>query len=196
MEIDVQKEAEKIGWNYENSNMKFTTTSEVILSSKLLNSMEKMGYMIVDEKFNRMAVISSQFKALAFLSEENEDATNVALMVDILSCNDNSEFLEFFPQWKILYDKINTKFQQLNEAIIQHLPFILQIKNPKDAAEESKKYTFGGTLLAMRNRNITNPKEFWRTITSDLMNFIVVKSFPGFSDSLESTLVVKQQERT
>lgn len=107
-ELDPEPFSQKYNWKYP-SFIHFSNVEEAKLYSLSLNPVKFKGYIIQDKNFHRISVNSSQYISLSSLIHHNTKNKNEQMMLDVVRCN-NSEFLEYYPFLKNLYDRIKNKY--------------------------------------------------------------------------------------
>ena len=120
-EFDPSIFAEKNKWKCVEMH-EFSSKEEVIIKANKLNPALCEGFVVVDKNFRRVKVKCSGYVSIAHLSIRDNKGLNQLFMLRIITKNEASEFLSYFPQWKELYEIVTKKYNSLIEAFGKVFP--------------------------------------------------------------------------
>lgn len=123
---------------------------QIIEASTNLNPMQNEGFVVVDSQFNRVKVKSPQYVALAHMKDGFSDRR----MIELVRTNESSEFLNYFPEFKELYDKYATRFSILASELEETYEKIKDIELQKDFAMVAVKTRMPSVMFNARNKKI------------------------------------------
>lgn len=144
------------GTTNRNCTNEISPIDEIWNLAKELDPIQCEGFIIYDRvsKF-RLFIPSHQFLLLQKLEKENtafwsaDSRTNDRLMTDLIRMNSHTQFLQFFPQWAQLYQKIKLKYDALTKKILEVYKE-LQSFPTQSFGKEAKKFSFYGVLFELR----------------------------------------------
>ena len=132
-----------------------------------LNPIHSEGFILVDKNFHRISITSPQHNALVSLRKENtiywkaDSNTNEKLMFEIVRCNDNQDFLCYFPEWKEYYCLIKERHENFINYIENTWAQLQRIDNQRTFASEVKKYPFSGILFEFKEDYLSNFRHYF-----------------------------------
>ncbi len=138
--------AESQGWECVKS-YPITSMADAIKACEALNPMESEGYVVRDAQFNRVKVKSPQYVALSHMKDGFSDRR----MLELVRSNESSEFLNYFPEYRGLYEGISSKYTALSNSLEEHYEAIKHIEVQKDFAMAAQKCRCPGALFSVRN---------------------------------------------
>jgi len=100
---------------------KFNGVEEVIEKANNFNPATKEGFVVRDTQFNRVKIKSIQYVALSHLSIKGKLNVNARHMLQIVRCNEDSEFLSYFPEYEQLHQIIKEYYNRLVVNLEQEL---------------------------------------------------------------------------
>ena len=156
-------------------------TMEALLESmKNFEGIQQEGYVVVDADFNRVKIKHPGYVAIHHM-KGNEDTPSVKRMFEIVVNGEGTEVLTYFPEWRPVYEKINTamdntineiksKFEEINLKVAALTPTGIQ-PNPKMLKKEfaslAVKTRFSDPLFKLKDGKITDVKEYFASINTD-----------------------------
>jgi hypothetical protein len=144
----------KYNWQVAKS-FSLTNWQEIIKAAEELDPMDSEGYIVCDRAFNRVKVKSPQYVAIAHM----RDSFTPRKMIEIVLKNEGEEFLNYYPEWTDLYQKIQFKYHNLITEIEDCYQKYKDIKEQKDFAMQIKNLPYSGILFALRAGKTNSIKE-------------------------------------
>jgi RNA ligase len=132
-----------------------TNWQEIIKAAAELDPMDSEGYIVCDRDFNRVKVKSPQYVAIAHL----RDSFSSRKMIEIVLENEGEEFLNYYPEWTDLYQKIKIRYQNLITEIEFSYQQHRDISEQKEFAIKVKNLPYSGILFALRAGKTNSIKE-------------------------------------
>ncbi len=132
-----------------------------LTSCNAINPLECEGYIAVDRNFNRIKIKSPQYVALA----HTKDSMSARSMMQIIRANESDEFLNYFPEFRPLYDDLRGKFDALCKGLDNAYEGIRDIADQKLFAAEAVKTRCSSALFAMRKGTCKTAREYFATCT-------------------------------
>jgi len=149
--------AKEYGWDIVKS-FKMTSLSDMVELASTLDPIKAEGFIAVDANFNRIKVKAPQYVALSHL----KDTASPKSMLELVRTNEGSELLAYFPEFKDLYAKIKSAFDNLVAETKAFYAEIESIETQKDFALQATKKPYAGLLFALRAKKTTSPESFFR----------------------------------
>lgn len=152
---------------------KFNTLEDLIENAKHLTKNEE-GYVVVDKNYNRIKVKSPAY-LLAHYILGNGKFTNKRI-IDIIKSGEENEILNYFPEYKINFDKINEKINLTVAIIYNYYSSILYEKDRYSylklikEKEVDKYFTF--LMKMFDNPNINIKLELLKLPTKKILEVI------------------------
>ena len=153
-ESEPQLWSNKYGWETVET-YPLQTLAEIIELTSKLDPMESEGYIVCDEKFNRIKIKSPNYVAIAHLKKDFSSRK----ILEIVATNEGEEFLNYYPQWQEPYDRVKTKYKDLVKAIEAEYQQHQEIVEQKDFAMAVKHLPYSGILFNLRNGKTQTVKE-------------------------------------
>lgn len=139
----------------------FNNIDDCILCAQKMPDDEE-GYVVRDASYNRIKIKSPKYVALHHMINNNVITTR--RLIGIIKEKEESEFLNYFPEYKetvsFISNKINSICEYLNKK--SNELFALGCKNQKDIAEAIKEINDGFSyfyFLKMKNKDL-NPLKY------------------------------------
>lgn len=120
-----------------------------------LNPLEQEGFVVVDEKGNRLKIKSPQYVALHHLVKSISERK----LLELIRHGESEEVLSYFPELKKEHDKIKSKFNKLLEEVRKVWESSKHIEDKKSFALRVKDYPFAGILFNLRQDKISSIEE-------------------------------------
>ena len=131
---------------------KLQTIESILDAANNLDPLNQEGFIIEDANFNRIKIKSPSYVAL----HHTRDSVSPRNMLHLIRTNETPEFLNYFEEYKPLYNEINTKYNKLIEEIEDTLKNIYSLNlqnNYKEIGLRSKDLFFKGLLFqVLRNK--------------------------------------------
>lgn len=131
------------------------TLKEIIALTNELDPMTSEGYIICDRNFQRIKVKSPQYVAISHL----RTGFSTRRMLEIVATNEGEEFLNYYPEWRELYQQIETKYNALVEEIEESYQKYRHIPVQKDFALAVKHLNCSGILFSLRAGKTNSVRE-------------------------------------
>jgi hypothetical protein len=144
------------GWDAVRS-FPLTSIDDCLRLCTEINPMEQEGYVVCDDKFNRVKVKSPQYVALTHMKEE----TTGRRMLDLIRRNESSEFLSYFPEMRPTYDAVLANYLAVIGESEKCYASIAGIADQKEFAFEALKTKVSSSLFAVRNKKASSIREFY-----------------------------------
>jgi len=142
----------------------FANFDSVLKSASSLNGVVQEGYVVCDANFNRVKVKAKMYVALHYLkSTLNTDVPELRKQrfLEIVMANEDSEFLEYFPEYKTEYDEISKAFNTLCSLLAEQYASVKDIENQKEFALAVKNFSVPSVFFSIRKGFAATPKEFF-----------------------------------
>ena len=123
-----------------------TTLREIIALTNELDPMDSEGYIVCDTDFKRIKVKSPQYVAISHL----KTGFSTRRMLEIVATNEGEEFLNYYPEWRDMYQKIEAKYNALAKDIEEEYQKHKDISIQKDFAMAVKHLDCSNILFALR----------------------------------------------
>lgn len=146
--------ANKTGWKAV-TTYPLNNLAAIIKASETLDPMESEGYIVCDDQFNRLKIKSLEYVAISHMRE----GFSTRKLLNIVLTNEGEEFLNYYPEWKGLYNQIKIQYENLVQEITKTYRQYQDIDNQKDFALAIKHLPYAGTLFALRAKKVTSVKE-------------------------------------
>ncbi len=138
---------------------------------------EGEGYVICDNSFNRIKVKTPQYVAISHM----RDGMGSRRMLEVICAGESEEVLTYFPEFKLLHDKIKASYDNLVEELEKAYVRVSHI--PKDSKESQKEFALAvkdikcnGVLFHIRKGTYTSVKEALKDVNiKNLMKALKVK---------------------
>ena len=154
-EADPQVWADKYNWQLV-QRYPLQTLKEIVVLTNKLDPMDSEGYIICDGDFKRIKVKSPQYVAISHL----KTGFSTRRMLEIVATNEGDEFLNYYPEWRELYQQIEVRYNALATEIEAEYQKYQHIPIQKDFALAVKHLNCSGILLfALRAGKINSAKE-------------------------------------
>lgn len=128
---------------------------DVLAASSNLEPLASEGYIVCDDKFNRVKVKSPEYVALAHTKGGLSDRRLLEIIVNA----EGDEVLSYFPEWLPIYQNIQAKYEALVEEIVENYQAIASISaTPKEFATLAIQHTYSGILFGLRSGKLTSVK--------------------------------------
>ena len=160
--------ADRNGWRCVRT-FPLNTLENVLASCAEIDPLACEGYVVCDAAYNRIKVKSPQYVALAHL----KDSMSPRRMLEVIRSNESSEFLNYFPELRSLYDQVEARFLAAAKAIDAEYPPIQHIASQKDFAFEALKTACPAAMFAIRSGKFKNAKEFLASCTRQVIERLV-----------------------
>lgn len=160
--LDTLQELELNGWPWETvKTYSLGTMTDVLASCSAINPLECEGYVVVDQHFNRIKVKSPQYVALAHI----KDSMSARNMLELIRANESDEFLNYFPEFRGLYEDLREKFDGLCRGLDEAYLGIGGIADQKAFAAEAVKTRCSSALFAIRKGTCKTAREYFAGCT-------------------------------
>jgi hypothetical protein len=111
---------------------------------------DEEGYVVVDKDFNRVKIKSPEYLKIHRLA--NNGSLSIRRAIDLYMENDYAEVLNYFPEYKPVFDDIDNKFEQTIENIENDYDKLLSMKlktRKEQALWINKNSKYSGILFQM-----------------------------------------------
>lgn len=147
--------AEDNGWECVKS-YPLDNIESILESVEQVDPMDQEGYIVVDAHFNRVKIKSPQYVALHHMT----DGMSPRRMLTIITTNEGSEFLQYFPEWAELYNRVKKIYWDRIFEIEDVYSRYKGIKGQKAFAMGVKDMSIAGALFNLRSGKVESAKEF------------------------------------
>lgn len=159
---EVRPEGVAVGYGWECvKSYPLQSLSDIITAANAIDPMQGEGYVVCDDKFNRLKVKSPQYVALAHL----KDGMSGRRLLEIVRANEGSEFLVHFPEWRASYDEVRAAYDYVCDTTSETWEQIRGIEDRKAFALEAVKAACPAALFALRDGKAASVREFFRSAT-------------------------------
>lgn len=143
-------------WSVQDPSLRFDTVKwfgevgsgpeDTVKSLEAVDGLQQEGYVVVDHLFRRIKIKHPRY----VLFHQMLGSLTRKKLLDTVRSGEVSEFLAYFPEWKLQADEINGLYQDLvTEACVQYEP-IRDIPIQKDFALEAKKTRHSTVMFLVR----------------------------------------------
>jgi len=167
------------GWEYAKA-YPLNNLEAVLKSCNEINPIEAEGYVVVDDKFNRIKVKSPQYVALSHI----RDCMSTRRMVEIVRSNENQEFLSYFPEYLELFNTVKERYDQAVWELNKDYQAIKDIPIQKDFALKAVKSLCSGVLFSLRKGQVKSVREYFSQIPSK--NLVEILKLKEDNERLEN----------
>lgn len=152
----------------------FRNQIDVIAAASKLNPFTQEGFVVIDERFNRVKIKSPAYVTISHL----KDGSTRRRLIDLIKAGEDSEVLSYnlldeFPEEKKMFEG----FRSIIETKILHAEDlyarIKDVQNRKEFASQALTTTFWGALFALRDDKVKSIRESVMGIASDRLLDIV-----------------------
>ena len=153
-ELNPIVEAHNHGWECAKT-FPLQSWDDVVSASKELNPMENEGYVVCDANYNRVKVKSPQYVAIAHL----KDSFTTRRMLEIVRTNEQSEFLQYYPEYSDIFYDIKVRYERLVGQIEGFYEAIKDIEDRKEFANKATTQKYSGTLFGLKFGKVSSIHE-------------------------------------
>lgn len=148
---------------------KLHTIDEVIGTFDTMDPLIQEGYVIVDDKFNRIKVKHPGYVALHHM----RSGFSAKTMVEVIRSGETAEILVHFPEWREPFEEIKAAY----DGLVMHLEGAFKVlkdipegkEGQKVFAAEATKNPCSGVLFGLRKGYYPSVREGLKDITIDRM---------------------------
>jgi hypothetical protein len=152
------------------------SVEQITATFEHISPLSQEGYVVVDDKFNRVKMKSPAYVALHHM----KDSMSPRRALEVIRAGEISEVLNAFPEWKDIFDEMSASFNGLVEQLEETYESIKHIDVQRDFALQAIKTPCSGALFSLRSGKV-------KTIRQYLASMQI--------DSLADTLRVKTDEK-
>ncbi|MFW6272476.1 MAG: T4 RnlA family RNA ligase [bacterium] len=135
----------------------FNCLDDVIKNCEDIDPLKQEGYVVCDNKFNRVKVKSPKYVLIHHMRDVLCADKKMLLLIQK---NETSEFLTYFPYLKEKFDTLKRKYIILIHEIEKTYSKVCNIENKKDFALEVKDLFYSDCLFKMHSNKIKSAKEY------------------------------------
>lgn len=154
MEIIPEEYCVKYNWHCVQT-FPLNTKEEVLKAVCELDGMQCEGFVVVDNKFNRIKLKNLEYVKYSRMKE----GLSLRSILEIVRENEQSEFLSYFPEYTEYYNEIKV----LYDAIIKEAEYLYEthknIESQKEFALAVKDSRVGFVAFSLRNKKVNSCKE-------------------------------------
>lgn len=156
----------------------FNDLATVLQITKTLDPLEREGYIVCDNNFNRIKIKNIDYVQLSYV----KSTTTTRKILEIVVNNEGEEFLNYFPEYLSLYNQLKEQYESLVTEITTTYQKYKDISVQKDFALAIKHLPYSGIFFALRAGKISSVRECLKNTTIhkleslldlDKINFIV-----------------------
>lgn len=118
----------------------------VLTMADSLKGLESEGFVVCDSDFNRVKIKAKSYVALHHL----KDSLSLRRLVETVQANEGSEFLQYFPEFRELYENVKTRYDALCVEVAEVYDQHKGLETQKDFALAVKHFPYSGGLFATR----------------------------------------------
>lgn len=130
-----------------------------------LNPMQNEGFVIVDDRYNRVKVKNPQYVAIAHI----KDNWSHRRIIQLVQANETDEFLVYYPEFQKDVDDVRALYNSLKTDILKVYDEIKGIEVQKDFALQSIKYPFSDILFQLRSKRIESLDKYVSSLEPEKM---------------------------
>ncbi len=145
---------------------------DAIATFSTMEPLKQEGYVVVDAKFNRVKVKHPGYVAIHHL----RDGCSLRRLVEIVQAGEVGEFLTYFPEWAIEFQRIDNGITVLVTELEAIYAQIKSITVQKDFALEAVKTRCSAALFVLRSGKAASIRDYLRKMPADkLLQLIGIK---------------------
>lgn len=170
-EISIDDNVFSFNWE-KPTRFNIKSKDEAIAKCLKMNPMEQEGFVVVDDKFNRIKMKSPQYAAIAHLGLTIEEVVEKGLDVDkydeslqqkwmlkIILINECDEFLSYYPQYNHMYKWVYSRYFLVLVQMDLMYNEIKGITNQFEYAQKVKGHPLSGIFFQLKAGRIESVKE-------------------------------------
>lgn len=170
-EISIDAKSFSTNWK-KPTRFNIKSKDEAIAKCLKMNPMEQEGFVVVDDKFNRIKMKSPQYAAIAHLGLTIEEVVEKGLDVDkydeslqqkwmlkIILINECDEFLSYYPQYNHMYKWVYSRYVSVLVQMDLMYNEIKGITNQFEYAQKVKGHPLSGIFFQLKAGRIESVKE-------------------------------------
>lgn len=117
-----------------------------------INAIDQEGWVVTDDKFNRVKVKHPQYVVLHHMRGEGTPSPKRALQV-ILG-GEHEEVLTYWPEWRPLFSSVASRLVDLTDGLNTAYGNISHLESQKEFALEAQKSRCSGALFMLRAKKV------------------------------------------
>lgn len=87
--------------------------NQLLYQSTKLDPMKHAGLIVMDNQYHRIKIESPQYRILRNLFLAQQPTVLERLMVDFVRTNDKATFLQFYPEWRSLFEDVRARYSSM-----------------------------------------------------------------------------------
>lgn len=133
----------------------FHDLATIIKVTKTLDPLEREGYIVCDDSFNRIKIKNIEYVQLSYVKA----TTTTRKILETVVNNEGEEFLNYFPEYLFLYNQLKEQYENLVTEITNTYQEYKDISVQKDFALAIKHLPYSGIFFALRAKKVSSVKE-------------------------------------
>ncbi len=130
-----------------------------------MNAIDQEGWVVVDDKFNRVKVKHPQYVVLHHMRGEGTPSPKRALQV--ILAGEHTEVLTYWPEWKPLFEEVSSRLVALTEELHVAYDKISHLEVQKDFALAAQKTRCSGALFMLRAKKTPDIQTYLANMNLD-----------------------------
>ncbi|MBC8112590.1 MAG: 2'-5' RNA ligase, partial [Verrucomicrobia bacterium] len=137
----------------------FQNLAQVLEAGREINPMKQEGFVICDEKFNRVKVKSLQYVSIGFLKGV-EDKTTDRYLLEIIKTNEGAEFLSYMKEYEKPYNQLKIKYENLILTLQNHWDSIKEVEDKRTFGISAATMPIPGVFFQLRDKKVNSVKAY------------------------------------
>ena len=133
----------------------FADLSQIVTATENLDPLQGEGYIVCDCNFQRIKIKSLEYVRLSHV----KSAMTTRKILEVIINNEGSEFLTYFPEYLLLYQELQARYDALVVEIVETYQQYKQLATQKEFALAVKHLPYSGTLFAIRGGKAVSVRE-------------------------------------
>ena len=139
------------------------STDDLIKSFETMEPLEQEGYVVVDGSFHRIKVKHPGYVAL----HHAKDGMTFKAFVEIVRAGESSEVLTAFPEFKPMFDQVESKYEALARELQSDYDECSDITSQKEFAFAVAKSKMSSALFSLRAKKVVSIKQYLKEMRLD-----------------------------
>ena len=144
----------KYNWQIVNTTT-FKDLDQIINATEKLDPLEGEGYIVCDRNFQRIKIKSLEYVRLSHV----KSAITTRKILEVITNNEGSEFLTYFPEYLPLYEELQARYDVLVLEIGETYQQYQHLETQKEFALAIKHLPYSGILFAIRGGKVASVRE-------------------------------------
>lgn len=172
---EVSIEEVPFGW-LKAPSLALGSLDEALEAVEQIDPMSGEGFVVCDAGFARVKIKSPRYVALHHM----RSSFSTRRLVEIVRSNESTEFLSYFPDFRPQFEEMQARYEGLIARCEADYQKLSGIESPRLFAEAARATSLPAALFAMRNKKVTNAREFFAgALLSPLISWLGLREESG-----------------